>query len=48
MSYFDYGTNCATSDVPGRCNQLQYGSPYPPLYNLTAITTPFAIYSGEA
>ncbi|PNW75052.1 hypothetical protein CHLRE_12g498750v5 [Chlamydomonas reinhardtii] len=44
MSYFDYGTNCASRT--GHCNQLEYGRFSPPRYNLTAITTPLALFSG--
>ncbi|KXZ43315.1 hypothetical protein GPECTOR_94g637 [Gonium pectorale] len=45
MSFFDYGTDCAS--WTGRCNQLQYGRMTPPLYNLTAIRTPLAVISGS-
>ncbi|EFJ50873.1 hypothetical protein VOLCADRAFT_43059, partial [Volvox carteri f. nagariensis] len=44
MSFFDYGVNCASRS--GRCNQLMYGSISPPRYNLTAIATPLALFTG--
>ncbi|KAG2445724.1 hypothetical protein HXX76_000330 [Chlamydomonas incerta] len=46
MSYFDYGTDCAGGRT-GRCNQLEYGRLSAPHYNLTAITTPLALFSGS-
>ncbi|KAG2485847.1 hypothetical protein HYH03_015430 [Edaphochlamys debaryana] len=42
MRLFDFGPDCPN----GRCNQLMYGSLQPPRYNLSAITTPLAIFSG--
>jgi hypothetical protein len=40
---FDHGTDCAGGRA---CNQAMYGQPQPPAYNLTAITTPLAIFTG--
>ncbi|GIL70707.1 hypothetical protein Vretimale_3817 [Volvox reticuliferus] len=45
MRYFDFGNNCAS--FSGRCNQRMYGSVEPPRYNLTAITTPLAVFGGS-
>ncbi|GFR43550.1 hypothetical protein Agub_g4643 [Astrephomene gubernaculifera] len=47
MSFFDYGSDCSARGGSGRCNQLIYGSPLPPRYNLTAISTPLALFSGS-
>jgi hypothetical protein len=47
MALFDFGTDCAAQPAPpARCNQMAYGSLAPPLYNLSAITVPLALYSG--
>ncbi|GIL46967.1 hypothetical protein Vafri_3829 [Volvox africanus] len=44
MRCFDFGVNCAS--FSGRCNQRMYGTIEPPRYNLTAITTPLAVFTG--
>ncbi len=47
MPMFDYGTTCTTwLGLPCKCNQRKYGSMAPPQYNLTAITTPLALFTG--
>lgn len=45
---FDYGTTCVGPDGKQQpCNQRAYGSTKPPVYNLSAITTPLALFTGE-
>lgn len=47
MPKFDYGTSCTSwLGLPRDCNQRKYGSLEPPQYNLTAITTPLALFTG--
>ena len=44
---YDYGQACIDSFGNARpCNQDMYGSDEPPVYNLKAIKTPIAIFSG--
>jgi len=40
---FDHGSDCTDGQA---CNQKVYGQPQPPSYNLTAITTPLALFTG--
>jgi hypothetical protein len=40
---FDHGSDCSGATP---CNQKVYGQARPPAYNLTAITTPLALYTG--
>jgi hypothetical protein len=48
MAKYDYGTSCTTwLGLPQDCNQRKYGSSQPPQYNLSAITTPLALFTGE-
>lgn len=47
LQYFDYGTTCHTFlDLPRACNQAVYGQLQPPVYDLTAITTPLVLFTG--
>jgi len=47
MGYYDYGTQCRTLlQLPRPCNQKVYGQETAPVYNLSSITTPMAIYTG--
>ena len=43
----DFGTDCENGPVPNACNQRAYGSRAPRVYNLSAITTPLALFSGD-
>lgn len=40
-----WSISTATSSIP-LCNQQAYGQPALPFYNLSAITTPLALFSG--
>lgn len=45
---YDYGQACIDSFGNARpCNQDMYGSDEPPVYDLKAIKTPIAIFSGK-
>mmetsp|Transcript_11111 Transcript_11111/g.23956 ORF Transcript_11111/g.23956 Transcript_11111/m.23956 type:complete len:469 (+) Transcript_11111:194-1600(+) len=47
LVHFDWGTDCAIrKGRSAMCNQIKYGAPDPPLYNLNAIQTPLALFSG--
>lgn len=47
MPFYDYGTRCKTIlGAPRACNQRMYGQLAPPQYNLTAIATPVALFTG--
>lgn len=50
MVRFDYGTNCLRRrlllPLPKECNQIAYGQDAPPVYNLSRITTPLALFTG--
>lgn len=44
---YDYGHACVDSFGNARpCNQDMYGSEEPPVYDLKAIKTPVAVFSG--
>ena len=44
---YDYGHACVDSFGNAQpCNQAMYGSEEPPVYDLKAIKTPLAIFSG--
>lgn len=44
---YDYGQACVDSFGNAQpCNQAMYGSEEPPVYDLKAIKTPLAIFSG--
>jgi lysosomal acid lipase/cholesteryl ester hydrolase/gastric triacylglycerol lipase len=46
---FDWGMDCSR-ELDGRpaCNQARYGQLTPPVYNLSAITTPLGLFTGGA
>eukprot|EP00877_Chromochloris_zofingiensis_P014376 jgi/Chrzof1/9192/Cz03g39100.t1 len=50
MRMYDFGTDCAKADqgIPfyESCNQRKYGQNSPPVYNLTNIRAPIAVFSG--
>lgn len=47
MRQYDYGTDCrALLVVPRPCNQAVYGQLVPPVYNLSAIARPLALFTG--
>lgn len=51
MRMYDFGTDCAKADqgIPfyESCNQRKYGQNSPPVYNLTNIRAPIAVFSGR-
>ena len=45
---FDLGSECTGRlGHPKRCNMQAYGTPEPPLYDVSTIRTPLALFSGE-
>lgn len=48
LSRYDLGTQCTSKDGLNAqpCNQKAYGTMTPPPYNLSAITTPLALFTG--
>lgn len=44
---YDYGAACQTAwGLPRPCNRMHYGQDSPPAYELGAIQTPLALFSG--
>lgn len=44
---FDHGTDCSDAEgLAQACNQHVYGQLKPPTYNLSAISTPVALFQG--
>lgn len=45
---FDFGSECTGHlGHPKPCNMQAYGAPEPPLYVVSTIRTPLALFSGE-
>ena len=45
---FDFGSACTGHlGHPKPCNMQAYGTPDPPLYDVSTIRTPLALFSGE-